>query len=61
MIRAIRLITSKVADAVIEGKQFLAEKDTEKIQGVTDPVAEGQKKVGEEEEENLEEALKEEI
>ncbi|OGL41810.1 MAG: 30S ribosomal protein S2 [Candidatus Schekmanbacteria bacterium GWA2_38_11] len=60
-IRAIRLITSKVADAVIEGKQFVAEKETEKIQGVIAPGAEGQKKVGEEEEENLEEALKEEI
>ena len=64
-IRSIRLITSKVADAVIEGKQFLAEKGTGKMQGITPPVAERLEKVMKEKDsedsEDSEEDLKKKI
>ena len=43
-IRAIKLLTAKTADAVLEGKQFLAEKHTEAVSAAELPVqASGEK------------------
>jgi len=49
-IRAIKLITSKIADAVIEGKQFITEKEIEKIKEVIPSVPSPEEQAEKEEE-----------